>query len=435
MADSFDVVVVGARCAGAPLAATLAARGLRVCALDRARFPSEVPSTHMIHPNGVARLARLGLLDRLLATGAPPLVQGSFVLDDVELGLDPALAGRFEAPWLCIRRGVLDALLIEAAQAAGAQVRTATAVTGLVVEDGAVVGVETETGEIRAPLVIGADGPHSLVARMVGAREYHVSAPGRLFLWAYFEGADAPEGYAGLGRIGDLGFLSMWTDSGLFMAGVALAMDDRAAVLGDIDGVFDKSLFGIEFLGDILRSAKRVGPIRTMSRWHGYFREAAGPGWALVGDAGHFKDPTPAQGIADALRQGERLVSAVEEGLGNGDLAGRLHSFWRWRDDDAWDMYWFATDMGASGPSPRIVTELFRSLSRAANGSELLGRVLNHELAPSKVFTVARGVRMLARQSVTHPLILPRLVSEARSVISEDRKRRRLQHGSQAGVF
>src|SRR6266851_2290945 len=170
--EDFDVIVVGARCAGSPLAASLATRGMRVCLVDRARFPSEVPSTHMIHPSGVASLGRLGILDRLLATGAPPLDRGCFVIDDVRLESDPAVAARFEAPWLCIRRVVLDSLLVEAAEDAGAQVRTETPVVGLVEEDGAVRGVRTRKGVLNAAVVVGADGPHSAIARFVGAREY-----------------------------------------------------------------------------------------------------------------------------------------------------------------------------------------------------------------------------------------------------------------------
>jgi 2-polyprenyl-6-methoxyphenol hydroxylase-like FAD-dependent oxidoreductase len=110
----FDVIVVGARCAGAPLATDLANRGMKVCLVERARMPSEVPSTHMIHPCGVARLARLGLMDKLLATGAPPLDHGSFVIDSTRLSAGPNQMNRFEAPWLCIRRVTLDALLVEA---------------------------------------------------------------------------------------------------------------------------------------------------------------------------------------------------------------------------------------------------------------------------------------------------------------------------------
>ena len=92
-----------------------------------------------------------------------------------------------------------------------------------------------------------------------------------------------------------------------------------------------------------------------MSRWHGFFRESAGPGWALVGDAGHFKDPTPGQGISDALRQSVELAGAIESALGGSSDADRvLRDWWSWRDADAWEMYWFAQDMGDPDRAPRL---------------------------------------------------------------------------------
>lgn len=399
-----------------------------MCLLDRSGFPSEVPSTHMIHPSGVARLERLGVLDKMLASWAPPLDRGTFTIDDVRIEADPALMKRFGAPWLCVRRITLDSLLVQAAEEAGAQLRTQTPVIGLVQEDGVVRGVQTETGTLSAALVVGADGPHSAIARFVGAREYHVTAPGRLFLWAYFEGADEPHGRARLGRVGDLGFLAMPTDNGLFMAGVALPMGMRDVHVADVEGSFAKGVARIEEVAEVLRPATRVGPIRVMSRWHGYFREATGPGWVLVGDAGHFKDPTPAQGISDALRQGEHLATAIEAGLGDADLARHLAAWWRWRDEDAWDMYWFATDMGAAGPNPRLLTEVIRGLSHQPDGAEQFLRVLNHDVAPSAVFGPRRGLRTLGRLAATHPSALPRLISEARTLVADDARRRRQQH-------
>jgi flavin-dependent dehydrogenase len=422
----FDVIVVGARCAGAPLAADLAGRGMRVCLVDRARFPSEVPSTHMLHPCGMARLARLGLTNELRATAAPALDRGTFVVEDARVGMQPETAARFEAPWMCIRRVVLDQLLVDAAENAGAHVRTGTAVVGLVEEGGAVCGVETVDGVLRAPLVVGADGPSSVVARMVGAREYHVSPPGRLFLWGYFEGAAAPSGYATLGRVGEIAFLAMPTDSGLYMAGIAPPMAERGAYLADTKAGLTGGLNRLAEVGEFVRHATRVGPVRTMARWHGYFREAAGPGWVLVGDAGHFKDPTPAQGISDALRQGERLAESIEKGLGAGNLHGRLREWWRWRDEDAWEMYWFATDMGAAGESPGIVTEMMMGLAREPGGPERLLRVLNHDLAPSQVFTPGRAVRSLVRRGVRRPRAAGKLVGEATALVADEMRRRRL---------
>jgi 2-polyprenyl-6-methoxyphenol hydroxylase-like FAD-dependent oxidoreductase len=376
----------------------------------------------------MARLERLGLLERMLATGAPPLDRGSFIIDDVRLEMDQATAARFSSPWLCVRRTILDSLLVEAAQEAGAQVRTQTPVVGLLEEDGAVCGVRTEASTLSAALVVGADGPNSAVARSVGAREYHVTAPSRFFLWAYFEGAAEPHGRCRLGRMGDLGFLAMPTDNGLFMAGVAPPMAQRDVLMADVEGTFARSIARIEELAEILRPARRVGPIRVMSRWHGYFREATGPGWVLVGDAGHFKDPTPAQGISDALRQGQQLATAIMAGLGNRDLAGHLAAWWRWRDDDAWDMYWFAIDMGSARPKPRIlVTEVIRGLNREPDGAERFLRILNHEAAPATLFSSRRGLRALVRLAAAHPGALPQLISETRDLVADQAQRRQLR--------
>jgi 2-polyprenyl-6-methoxyphenol hydroxylase-like FAD-dependent oxidoreductase len=194
----FDVVVVGARCAGSPLAATLARRGLSVCLVDRAQFPSETPSTHIIQPCGVEVLDRLGVLDAVLAAGAVPLDRMTMVIDDavrIEAAVDRASSPH---PTLCVRRVTLDALLVDAAAAAGADVRTGLRVGSLITEDGRVAGVDTPAGPIQGQLVVGADGRHSTVATLVGAREYHVSSAGKMFAWAYFENAQDREGTHGL---------------------------------------------------------------------------------------------------------------------------------------------------------------------------------------------------------------------------------------------
>jgi 2-polyprenyl-6-methoxyphenol hydroxylase-like FAD-dependent oxidoreductase len=384
----------------------------------------------MIHPCGIARLADLGLMNKLLATGAPPLMRGSFTLDTVRIEGGPEVVRRFEAPWLCIRRTVLDQILIDAATEGGATVLTGQAVEGLIEEDGVVRGVRTDSLELRAGLVVGADGPNSAVARLAGAREYHPTPPGRVFLWGYFEGAEVPNGYAALGRIGDLAFLAMPTDAGLYMAGVGVTFEQRHDYLTDTAGGLARGLQRVGEVADFVAPATRVGPVRVMARWHGYFRQAAGSGWVLVGDAGHFKDPTPAQGISDALRQGHKLAGVIEAGLGDGHLQDRLRQWWAWRDDDAWEMYWFATDMGAPDDSPGMVTEMFRDLGRQASFSESFMRILNHELAPSKVFTPSRAVRTLVRAGARRPRRLPRLTAETARLAKQDGTRQRLRRKS-----
>src|SRR5262249_4179956 len=149
-------------------------------------------STHVIQPCGVRILERLGVLEPMLAAGAVRLERFSLVDDDVRI--EAAMgAEAFGAPSLCLRRIGLDELLVEAATGAGATVRTETAVTELLRDGDRVVGVRTREGDLRARLVIGADGRSSTVARLAGAREYRVEPATRFFSWAYFEGVSEPE--------------------------------------------------------------------------------------------------------------------------------------------------------------------------------------------------------------------------------------------------
>ena len=311
MSEPFDVVVVGSRCAGAPLATMLARAGLRVCVVDKDRFPSDTPSTHAIQPAGVQVLERIGVLDGLLKL-APPMVRAQMVFDDSVAVVDDVVAIT-GAPVLSVRRITLDEILVNAAAEAGAEVRTDTAVTGLVMDRGRVAGVTTAAGELRAPLVVGADGTRSAVAKMVGAKEYHPTANGRVFMWAYYE-ADPTNGEMWIGKIGDHAYLVTPTDNGLSLVAACPSIDRRNEVRADREAVYEAGVRGWPELHAGVAGSRREGPVHTMANMHGFFRTSAGPGWALVGDAGHFKDPTPGQGIADALRQSEKLAAAIERG-------------------------------------------------------------------------------------------------------------------------
>jgi menaquinone-9 beta-reductase len=426
--EQFDVVVVGARCAGSPLATMLARRGLRVCLLDRSRFPSETLSTHVIQPCGVASLGRVGVLDAVFEAGAVPLTRFTLVADDVRVDAEGDVEA-FGAPGLCLRRVTLDHLLVQAAASAGAEVRTATGVTSLLRQDGRVVGVETEKGGLRARLVVGADGRRSTVAALVRAAEYHVAPPGRMFAWAYFEGVADSEGRLRLGRLGQLAFLASPTDSGLYMAGVCPALGVKDAFLADRERSFMAGLDAWPELADLLAGASRIGPIRVMANWHGYFREAVGPGWALLGDAGHFKDPTPAQGISDALRQAEHLADAVEAGLGGAvSIDDELSRWWRWRDQDAYEMHWFATDMGAAGASPVLNTQIMRDIAADDEAAEKLLRVLNHDIRPSQLLRPGRLGKAAARAARDRPDQIPVMMKEVASALRTRVRRSRRRH-------
>jgi menaquinone-9 beta-reductase len=377
----------------------LAHAGLRVCMVDKDRFPSDTPSTHAIQPVGVQVLERVGVLDALLKI-APPLVRGRMIFDEDVAPIDDviAVAG---APVLSVRRVTLDEILVNAAAEAGAEVRTQTAVTGLLVDDGRVCGVTTAAGQLRAPLVVGADGTRSAVAKMVGAKEYHPTPNGRVFMWGYYE-ADPTNGEMWIGKIGDHAYLVTPTDAGLCLVAACPSIDRRDEVRANREAVFEAGVRAWPELYDGVAGARREGPIHTMANMRGFFRASAGPGWALVGDAGHFKDPTPGQGIADALRQAEKLSAAIERALGGGGGGGGtpdeiLLEWWRWRDEDAWEMYWFAHDVGAAGPTPPLLRQAQRRIAADRELITGMTRVFNHDLLPSQLFTPAFSLTTLAQ--------------------------------------
>jgi 2-polyprenyl-6-methoxyphenol hydroxylase-like FAD-dependent oxidoreductase len=423
VSERADVVIVGARCAGSPLATLLARRGLKVVVLDRSRFPSEVPSTHIIQPSGVQILDQLGALDRLWKAGAVPIEAYSLITDDARIETSDGTR-HFGAPALCARRVMLDSVLVDVAVDAGADVRTGVKVSELIREDNRVVGVVCQDKEIRAPLVVGADGRHSTVATSVGSREYRLAPSGRMFAWGYFEGVDA-EVRLRLARLGEDAFLTGQTDSGLFMVGIALSQEGTKEFLADRDRHYLKVLRSWPELADIMVRAKRVGPIRVVNNWYGYFREATGPGWALLGDAGHFKDPTPGQGISDSFRHGLRLAEAIERGLQDDSLDAKLAEWWAWRDEDGKEMHWFATDLGAAGTLPPLVAQVLRDVAASPQDTLNLFRVINHDLRPSEVFTNGRLAKAGRRVIRHRTREMPAMLREFRDVVKAESYRRR----------
>jgi flavin-dependent dehydrogenase len=187
----FDAIVIGARCAGSPTAMLLAQKGYKVLVVDRATFPSDTLSTHVIHPHGVAALARWGMLDRLVASGCPPIHTYAFDFGPFTISGAP---GTPEAPVAyCPRRTVLDKLLVDAAVAAGAEVREGFTVDEILISDRRVTGIRGHVKDgpsvsATAPIVIGADGRHSLVAKAVSPEAYNERPILQAGYYAYWSG-------------------------------------------------------------------------------------------------------------------------------------------------------------------------------------------------------------------------------------------------------
>lgn len=319
--ERHDVVVVGARVAGAATAMLLARRGLDVAVLDRAAFPSDALSTHAIARGGVVQLARWGLLDAVIASGAPKIRRVEFHLPGGETDERVIKARHGIDHLVAPRRHVLDALLQQAAVDAGADLRTGVTVHGVVTDDaGRVTGVtvtDGTTGGVRtigAHLVIGADGVHSRIARAVDAAVIDERPSDGAGQYTYVTGFDpatfefhVTEGlFAGVFPTHG-GEANVWVCSPADVSVLSGRGDQRIGKFLELLAAASPSL------ADRVRAAEITAPVRGAARYPNHVRQAFGPGWALVGDAGYHRDPVTGHGITDAFRDAELLAAHVDD--------------------------------------------------------------------------------------------------------------------------
>jgi flavin-dependent dehydrogenase len=381
MSGSYDVAIVGARCAGAPLAALLARAGVSVVVLEATTELRDTPSTHLFEADGLNFVDRLGVIDELKAAGAPLMNRADMRLGDERFEVSWPLRSGDVAGMTSVRRHVLDPILAGAARAAGAEVRMGARVTDLVRDRDRVIGVRVGDDEIRARLVVGADGRSSTIAKLAGARRYNVVPNERIAYWAYFEGADLAPVFS-FHRWETRAAVASPTDGGLYCAQVMPERSEVGAFKADLEGSFMAHVRSHAPAAAAIEGARRVGKIQGQVRWDGFFRDARGPGWVLTGDAGHFKDPAPGRGIADAFMQADYLAA----GLAKGDFDAATADFAKWRDKEFAEYYWFGCDQGAAGPIPLVVPEFIRGLK---NKSDIL-EITNHRLKPTQVLKPPR---------------------------------------------
>ncbi len=314
--SSYDVVVVGARCAGAATALLLARAGLDVLVVEQDWRDADTLSTLALMRAGVLQLTRWGLVEAIAAAGTPRIETTTFHYGGTAVPIRIKPRDGVDALY-APRRTLLDPLLADAAAAAGAtivyrvrlkQLRRDThdRVSAVIVESGGL------SRRITAAIVIGADGVNSTVARQAGALPYFVGQHMSGVIYTRVRGLD-PGGYhwyysrgASVGAIPTNGgetLLFAATTRDRFMH------DLRVDLAAGFREIVRESAPALE-----AAVSEDAAPYRGFAGHRGFFRPAWGPGWALVGDAGYFKDPITAHGMTDALRDAELLARAVLSG-------------------------------------------------------------------------------------------------------------------------
>jgi flavin-dependent dehydrogenase len=402
MPHDYDAIVVGARCAGSPTAMLLARKGYRVLVVDRAGFPSDTLSTHLVHAPGVDALRRWGLLEELTATGCPPIDTYSFDFGVFAITGTPKPSGGGSTGY-APRRTVLDTILVDAANRAGAEVREHFTVEDVVAEDGAVVGIRGHgkdggSVEERARVVIGADGRNSRVAKAVQAEQYGEKPMLQWSYYTYWSGLPI-DGMEVVIRP-DRGWGAFPTNDGLTLVVVGWPYAESRAYKADVEANYLKTLdMAPEF-------AARVRCATREERFSGgavanFFRKPYGPGWALVGDAGYDKDPITAQGISDAFRDAELCATGLDEWFtGARSFDDAMSEYQQTRDEQVRPMYDFTTQMATLEPPPPEMQQLLVAVHGNAEAMDQFVSVVAGTVSPAEFFAPENIGRIMSDAGV-----------------------------------
>lgn len=388
MSRYWDVIVVGARCAGSSTAMLLARRGYSVLVVDRASFPSDTVSSHLVHPPGVAALDRWALFDRVAASGCPPILQYSFDFGPFTLTGTPRPHGETSTAY-APRRTVLDKILVDAAAEAGAEVRERFTVEEVLTEAGTVVGIQGRDakGRVvveRGRVVVGADGRYSKVAKAVRPREYRTQPALNWALYSYWKDlpVDGVEIYIRPYR----GWGAFPTNDDLTVVIVGWPIAEADAYKADAEANYLQTLDLAPDFAARARRATRVGrfaggPVTN------YFRQPYGRGWALVGDAGYNKDSITAQGISDAFRDAELCTAALDQSLrGERPFDDAMAAYQQARDTDVDAIHDFTTQLATLAPPPPEVQQLLAACAGNTHAMDDFVSVVAGTLSPAEFF-------------------------------------------------
>jgi len=399
----YDAIVIGARCAGSPTAMLLAQKGYRVLLVDKATFPSDIMSTHYIHPRGVAKLKRWGVMEGVIDSNCPPIAQATFDLGPFAL-VASTLPVDGVATGYGPRRMVLDAMLVEAAVKAGAELREGFSMQELMMDGDRVTGIRGRSAggtavTEDAHLVIGADGMRSLVARNVQAPEYHRVPSLSCGYYSYWSGMEI-EGVEFYPREGST-LLAFPTNDQLVCVACVWPQQLFPTIRADIEGNFNKTLDLAPALAERVRLGKREERFVGTADVPNFFCKPYGPGWALVGDAGYHKDPILAHGISDAFRDAELLAAAVHAGLsGQQSLEEALAAYEQRRNEAVLPFYELTMQFARLEPPSPQMQQLFAAMRGNQEATDRYFATIEGTISPAEFFSPENIGQILEQASL-----------------------------------
>jgi flavin-dependent dehydrogenase len=380
----------------------LARKGHRVLLVDKATFPSDTMSTHLVHPPGVAALARWGLLERLVATGCPPIETYSFDFGPLTISGSPRPIDGIALAY-CPRRSALDELLAGAAVEAGAELRESFTVDQILASDGTVTGIRghaqrgAEATE-RAQVVIAADGRHSLLAKTVQPEQYNERRSHLAVYYAYWSNLPIDAYVITIRGERRRGWAAARTHDDLTVLPFAWPVEEFHQNRKDIEGNFFAAIGLHPAFAERVRAAKRESKFIGSAELPGYFRKPFGSGWALVGDAGYHKNPITAMGISDAFRDAELVANAVDEALsGQRTYQDAMTDYQQTRDREAGPVYEFTDQLAQLRLPPPEMRQLLAAICGNQDAMDAFISVQASTLPPLEFFNPGNIARLIAQ--------------------------------------
>ncbi|HYJ33706.1 MAG TPA: NAD(P)/FAD-dependent oxidoreductase [Candidatus Binatia bacterium] len=399
---SYDVIVVGARCAGSPTAMLLARKGYKVLVVDKAAFPSDTLSTHLVHPPGVDALRRWGILDLVTDTGCPPIDTYSFDMGPF------VLSGKPGTPEMPVsygpRRTVLDKILVDAATEAGAEVREEFSIDEILFDGDRVVGIRGhgkngKPVEERARVTVGADGRFSKVAEAVKPEAYNERPPILAGYYSYWSGLPM-EGRFEAYSVPHRGFAAWPTNDDLTLVVGGWPMTEFEANKKDAESHWMQMIGMHPAFAERLRGAKRE------TKFYGtnvanYFRKPYGPGWALAGDAGYNRDFITAMGITDAFLSADQIAEALDRSLGGAEPYNETMAKYQYqRDERVTPIFHFTCQLATCEPPPPEVQKIFGAVAGNQEHMDAFARMNAACLSPAEFFSEENVGRIFGSASV-----------------------------------